>query len=56
VMGRTRVLVDFPDVTPEFLYLLAEDIDRHVAYHQNKKQFFRGKVLAHHEVYLPFWI
>lgn len=48
-LGRTRPLKDWPGVTPMFLYFVCEDIDRHVVYHQNKMNFFKGRVLSHEE-------
>lgn len=53
-LGRTRKLKDFPDVTPEFYYFVCTSIDKHVNYHLNKKNFFRGKVLSHSEEQSPF--
>lgn len=50
VLGRTRRLKDFPEIVPEFVYLVCTDIEQHGKYHQNKKDFFRGKVVAHGEV------
>lgn len=55
-LGRTRKLVDFPEVTPEFLYLVCEDIDKHENYHRNKQEFFKGKVISHKELRIPFSI
>lgn len=45
-LGRTRELADFPGITPEFLYLVNTDNDRHMAYHANKQAFFRLKALS----------
>ncbi len=53
-LGRTRPLKDWLDVIPLFLYLVCEDIDRHVIYHENKMNFFKGKVLSHEEEELDF--
>ncbi|QVD49150.1 replicative DNA helicase [Xanthomonas phage vB_XciM_LucasX] len=44
VLGRTRKLVDWPDVTPDFLFLVAKDIDKQVGYAQDKRVKFEGKV------------
>jgi hypothetical protein len=46
-IGRLRRLKDFPDVTPEFLYLVNLDIPKHVEYHQNKIETFKSRVLSH---------
>jgi len=53
-LGRTRMLRDWPDVTPEFIYLVCEDIEQHVKYHWNKVGFFRGKVIGHSTVNYPY--
>lgn len=45
-LGRTRPLVDWPDVTPEFLFLACSDIDKHCQYALEKKDKFDGKVLS----------
>lgn len=52
-LGRTRPLVDFPAVVPEFLYFCAENIDKHMEYHMNKLGYFRNKVLSHGVLRLP---
>lgn len=53
-LGRTRPLKDWPDIVPMFLYLVCDDVDRHIVYHENKKNFFRGLVLSHEEEDLRF--
>jgi hypothetical protein len=50
VLGRTRPLIDFPDVSPEFIYFMCLEIEQHCKYHRNKRDFFRSKVLSHNEV------
>lgn len=50
VLGRTRPLKDWPDVTPEFIYFGCIEIDQHMKYHRNKKTFFHSKVLSHGEM------
>ncbi len=47
VLGRTRPLKDWPDVTPEFIYFGCLEIEQHMKYRRNKEEFFRGKVLSH---------
>lgn len=47
--GRLRRMKDWPDVSPEFLYLVNGDIQRHVDYHEKKRDIFKGRVVAHHE-------
>lgn len=45
ILGRLRDLKDrFPDVTPEFYYLVCLDIFKHIYYHRKKMDMFRGKV------------
>lgn len=51
-LGRLRELRQFPDVTPEFLYLVCTDIKPHMDYHARKQATFRGKALTHKTVLL----
>lgn len=46
-LGRTRRMIGWPDLTPEFLYFCCTSVDKHVKYHLNKEQYFSGKVLYH---------
>jgi hypothetical protein len=55
-LGRTRVLIDYPDVVPEFLYLVCEDIDKQMAYHYTKVEYFASKVLSHGSLRLPLTV
>ena len=50
VLGRTRPLKDWPDVTPEFFFLSAKDVDKHVQYAREKKEKLSGKVLSFQEL------
>jgi len=50
VLGRTRPLKDWPDVSPEFIYFTCFEIEQHMKYMRNKRDFFDGKVLSHNEV------
>lgn len=50
VLGRTRPLKNWPDVSPEFIYFTCFEIEQHCKYHRNKVEFFKGKVLSHNEV------
>lgn len=34
---------------PEFYYLVCKDIDKHMKYHEHKKDVFRGRVVEHKE-------
>lgn len=45
--GRLRPMKDFPDTSPEFLYLVCKDIQKHFDYHQKKLDIFRGRVVEH---------
>lgn len=54
VIGRLRRLKDWPDVTPEFLYLVNLDIPKHCEYHQNKIDIFKPRVLAHKVITTQF--
>jgi hypothetical protein len=50
VLGRTRRLENWPDVTPEFYFLSALDIEKHVQYCKEKKEKLSGKVLSFQEL------
>lgn len=49
-LGRTRPPKDWKDITPEFIYFSCTDIDQHTKYSDNKKAFFKGKVLYHNSI------
>jgi hypothetical protein len=55
-LGRTRVLIDYPECTPEFLYLVCEDIDKQMLYHSTKIEYFKNKVLSHGSIRLPLTV
>lgn len=46
VMGRLRPLKGWDDVTPEFLFLVCQDIDKHIEYYNKKKEIFHGRVVS----------
>lgn len=46
-LGRTRRMIGWPALTPEFLYFCCTSIDKHIRYHNNKEEFFKNKVLYH---------
>lgn len=48
-IGRLRRLKDWPKETPEFAYVSAREIDKHVSYAQEKAQKLDGKVLGFRE-------
>lgn len=52
VLGRLRVLKNYPNQTPKFYYLVCSDIPKHLGYHEVKKTQFYGKVKAHHTRFL----
>lgn len=43
IMGRTRVLKDWPDVTPRFSYFVCNNIPQHIRYMREKQEFLQGK-------------
>lgn len=47
--GRLRELKQWPETTPEFLYLVCKDIPKHLDYHEKKKDIFRNRVVYHRE-------
>lgn len=55
-LGRTRRLKDWPTVTPEFLFLSAREIDKHVQYTRQKAEKLDGKVLSYKEYQTPYRI
>ncbi len=48
-VGRTRPLKSHPNVSPEFVYFMCTDIQKHSDYHRNKLKFFTKKALSHEE-------
>ncbi len=54
VLGRTRKLRDWPDVTPKFLFLAAREMPKHVEYAQAKDRKFEGKVLGFKDLQTSF--
>lgn len=53
VKGRLRKLKRWPEITPIFVYLVNEDIPKHMDYHEVKKDQFKGKCLYHEEESIP---
>lgn len=49
-LGRTRPLKDWSDVTPEFVYFSCIEIEQHGKYSNNKRAFFKGRVVYHGQV------
>lgn len=50
VKGRLRKLKKWPHIDPVMIYLVNEDIPKHVDYHREKMVQFKGKVKSHIEV------
>lgn len=48
--GRLRYMHDYPDLSPEFLYLVCTDIEKHREYHVKKMDIFNGRVKIHREI------
>ncbi len=55
-LGRTRPLKDWPDVAPEFYFLSAREIERHMVYARAKEEKFRGLVVSFEVLETPFKI
>ncbi len=55
-VGRLRELLQWPDVTPEFIYLVCQDIPKHEEYHQRKFDNFKDKVLSQRSAFSSFKI
>lgn len=49
-LGRLRELAD--GTTPEFLYLVCEDIAKHMEYHERKRVLFVDRVATHRTVFV----
>lgn len=45
-MGRLRVVADHPDMNPNFVYLVADDIDGSARYHEERKSMFSKRALS----------
>lgn len=56
VLGRTRRMKGWPEVTPQFFYFCCTSIDKHVKYDKNKQEFFRTKVLSHGSEQAPVMV
>jgi len=52
VLGRLRELKSWLHLTPIFDYLVCEDIQRHIAYHEEKIKQFASRVKSHTSAYL----
>lgn len=56
IVGRLRRLKDWPDLAPSFAYLVAENIPKHVEYHEKKVKLLRPRVEAIREHSSSFFI
>lgn len=53
ILGRLRELKNHPDIAPVFDYLVCEQIQRHIDYHEEKKRtIFKGRVKSHNTKYV----
>lgn len=53
ILGRLRELRDHPELSPIFDYLVCEDIQKHVDYHEEKKRtIFKDRVKSHKTKYM----
>lgn len=55
-VGRLRRMRDFPNVTPEFIYLACRQIPKHVMYAHSKEAKLNGKVLSFKEYQTSFYL
>lgn len=55
-LGRLRPLKDWPDVTPEFYFLAARNLDKHVGYIRDKKHKLEGKIVGFTEIQTAYHI
>jgi len=53
---RTRPLVDWPDITPRFIYSCCTSIDKHIRYKNNKVQAWSGLVKEHGVLQSPITV
>lgn len=56
IVGRLRKLKDWPDVEPEFMYILARNLAKHMEYHEKKKKLLRPRVKSIGEMTSTFVI
>ncbi len=54
VMGRLRPLKDWPGTTPEFLFLVCQDIGKQMDYYVKKKEILKGRVISFHTNYTGY--
>lgn len=47
VKGRLRKIRDWPDLDPVLYYFVCDDVERHVKYHEDKIEQYKGKVASH---------
>jgi len=56
IVGRLRRLKDWPDVEPDFMYILARNLPKHMEYHEKKKKLLRPRVKSIGELNSTFVI
>lgn len=56
VVGRLRRLSDWPDVTPDFVYLVCGSNPKHMEYHEKKMKTLRPRVLSISDIESSFMI
>lgn len=56
IVGRLRKLKDWPDVEPDFMYILARNLPKHMEYHEKKKKLLRPRVKSIGEMESSFII
>lgn len=56
LLKRLRQPAEGEDYTPEFLYLMCQDINQHVSYHEKKVKIFNGEVASHQLLVTDFLI
>ncbi len=49
VIGRLRIMKNFPGRAPEMYYYACTGIDKHMRYHKTKKELFSTRVVTHTE-------
>ncbi|MNU19687.1 hypothetical protein D3C71_79200 [compost metagenome] len=50
-LGRLRKLED--GTTPEFVYLVCEDISKHIIYHERKRELLKDRTESYKSVFMP---
>lgn len=48
-VGRLRKLKRWPEMAPEFIYLVCQDVESHLVYHRHKQEVLSDKILSFKE-------